>query len=106
MSYFLDFPILPFIIMSIKKQTLPRKILPLFTLYSLLLTLCGCITPQPDVIKLEKANALPLHIEPEFVFRKETQFLNDPATFRKTSSEAIGFLRRSYMWPATTRLEH
>jgi hypothetical protein len=48
---------------------------------------------------------LPLSIERDFAFRKETQFLNDPATFRPSRSEAVSFMRRSYMWPATTRQE-
>lgn len=59
-------------------------------------------------MKLEKANVLPLSINPDFVFRKKTQFLNDPATFPKTAaltSEAIDFERRSHMWPATTALD-
>jgi len=72
-----------------------------------LLVLAGCAVEPPQV-KLEKANVLPLAINPDFVFRKETQFLNDPATFPKTvanTSEAIDFERRSYMWPATTALD-
>ena len=66
--------------------------------------LTSCAT-EPPVIKLEKANVLPLAIDRNFAFRKETQFLNDPATFRPSRSDAVSFMRRSYMWPATTRLE-
>lgn len=76
---------------------------PCILLYSLLLA--SCMTPQPPVVKLEKANVLPLQIDPHFAFRKETQFFNEPTTFRKTSSDAIGFMRRSYMWPATTKFD-
>ena len=57
------------------------------------------------MVKLEKANPLPLQIDSHFAFRKETQFLNDPTTFRHSHSEFIDFTRRQYMWPATTRLE-
>lgn len=68
------------------------------------LFLTACAT-QPPVTKLEKANVLPLSIDRDFAFRKETQFLNDPATFLPSHSEAVNFMRRSYMWPATTKLE-
>ncbi|MFI0347932.1 MAG: hypothetical protein ACH346_04045 [Chthoniobacterales bacterium] len=63
------------------------------------------MTTEPAMVKLEKANVLPLQIDSDFVFRKETHFLNDPATFRRSHSEPIDFIRRSYMWPATTKLE-
>jgi len=66
--------------------------------------LTSCAT-QPPVIKLEKANVLPLSIDRNFAFRKETQFLNDPATFRPSRSDAVNVMRRSYMWPATTKIE-
>jgi hypothetical protein len=66
--------------------------------------LTGCAT-EPPVVKLEKVNILPLAIDRNFAFRKETQFLNDPATFRPSRSDAVSFMRRSYMWPATTKLE-
>lgn len=78
-----------------------------FTYYLLPAICClllSCAT-QPPVIKLEKADILPLAIDRDFAFRKETQFLNDPATFRPSRSEAVSVMRRSYMWPATTRLE-
>jgi len=45
------------------------------------LLMLGCAAPEPPQIKLEKANILPLSINPDFVFRKKTQFLNDPATY-------------------------
>lgn len=67
--------------------------------------LVSCMTPEPPVVKLEKANPLPLQIDSHFAFRKETQFLNDPATFRPSRSETIDFMRKSYMWPATTKLD-
>jgi len=73
-----------------------------------LLLIAGCTTPEPPQIKLDKAEVLPLSINSDFVFRKETQFLNDPATFPKAvayTSEALEFERRSYMWPATTALD-
>lgn len=66
--------------------------------------LAACATESP-VIKLATANVLPLAINRDFAFRKETQFLNDPATFHSSRSEAVNFMRRSYMWPATTKLE-
>ncbi len=67
----------------------------------------GCATPEPPQVKLEQANILPLAINPDFVFRKKTQFLNDPATYLQdtTPSEAVNFERRYYMWPATTQLD-
>jgi len=72
-----------------------------------LLFLGGCAAPEPQQVKLEAANVLPLTINPDFVFRKKTQFLNDPAAFPKGGprNEAIDFERRSYMWPATTQLD-
>jgi len=75
-----------------------------------LLLMGGCASnPEPPQVKLEQANVLPLSINPDFVFRKKTQFLNDPATYdqNQTSqiSEAIAFERRYYMWPATTQLD-
>jgi len=72
-----------------------------------LVLLGGCAAPEPAQVKLEKADVLPLAIDPAFTFRKESQFLNDPATFAKVApnNEAINFERRSYMWPATTRLD-
>jgi hypothetical protein len=67
----------------------------------------GCANQEPPQVILEKANILPLAINPHFVFRKETQFLNDPATFQpvKASGESIAFERKYYMWPATTKLD-
>ena len=72
------------------------------------LLMIGCASPEPPQVKLEKANVLPLSINPDFVFRKKNQFLNDPATFLQTgpnTDEAIYFERRYYMWPATTVLD-
>jgi hypothetical protein len=73
----------------------------------LLVLLGGCEAPEPAQVKLAKADVLPLDIDPAFAFRKETQFLNDPATFPKGGpyNEAIDFERRAHMWPATTRLD-
>jgi hypothetical protein len=67
----------------------------------------GCAAPEPQQVKLEKANVLPLAIDPSFQFRKKTQFLNDPATFitQGPPNEAINFERRYYMWPATTQFD-
>ena len=80
-----------------------------FKSYTLLVSsfflLASCSTMQPPVIKLEQANVLPLNINSNFSFRKETQFLNDPSTFRTSHSEVVNFQRRSYMWPATTELD-
>lgn len=72
-----------------------------------LLLISGCATPEPPQVKLEKANILPLAINSDFVFRKKSQFLNDPATYLQTTtpSEAVNFERRYYMWPATTQLD-
>jgi hypothetical protein len=72
-----------------------------------LLLIAGCATTEPPQIKLDKAEVLPLSINSDFTFRKETQFLNDPATFQRTGqyNEALEFERRSYMWPATTALD-
>ena len=63
------------------------------------------MTTEPPVVKLEHANVLPLQINSDFAFRKETGFLNDPITFRPAHSDTINFMRRSYMWPATTQLD-
>ncbi|MBX9743452.1 MAG: hypothetical protein K2W99_07955 [Chthoniobacterales bacterium] len=80
----------------------------LITHYSLLiafvLLLTSCIT-QPPVVKLEKANVLPLQMDSHFAFRKETQFINDPTTFHNTRSTDVNFQRVQYMWPATTALD-
>jgi hypothetical protein len=72
-----------------------------------LFLLSGCAAPEPPQVKLEKADILPLAINPAFTFRKKTQFLNDPATYQQitTPSEYIDFERRYYMWPATTQLD-
>jgi hypothetical protein len=72
-----------------------------------LLFLGGCAAPEPPQVKLEKANVLPLAINPDFVFRKKTQFLNDPKAQPALTqqNEAISFERRYYMWPATTELD-
>jgi len=80
----------------------------ILTAGSSLLFLGGCAAPEPPQVKLEKAKVLPLSINPDFVFRKKTQFLNDPkaqAPLPSGGSEAIAFERRSYMWPATTELD-
>lgn len=72
------------------------------------LLISGCATPEPPQVKLEQANILPLAINPDFVFRKKTQFLNDPATYIQSSTptdDSIGFERAYYMWPATTLLD-
>ena len=81
-----------------------------FTLLALvpLLFLGGCATQEPPQLKLDQANVLPLAMNSTFTFRKETQFLNDPALFPKGGSkpnESIEFERRYYMWPATTSLD-
>lgn len=73
-------------------------------LFACLLFFPSCIT-QPPVIKVPEANVLPLQIDSRFAFRKETQFLNDPATFKSTHSDAVNFQRLEYMWPATTALD-
>jgi len=71
-----------------------------------LLLLGGCAAPEPPQVKLEKANVLPLAIDPAFAFRKETQFLNDPKTFQLGPyNEAISFERRAFMWPASSQLD-
>ncbi len=88
---------------SISRLLLSYSLQPIAYILALLL-LTSCAT-EPPVIKLEKANVLPLAIDRDFAFRKEIQFLNDPATFRPSRSDAVSFMRRSYMWPATTRLE-
>jgi len=100
------------------KKTHPLLFLPLqraglqqlFALYSLLclasaFLLSGCMTVEPHVVKLERANVLPLQINSDFAFRKETQFLNDPSTFRTSHSEVVNFQRLSYMWPATSSID-
>ena len=72
------------------------------------LLMIGCATPEPPQVKLEKANILPLSINPDFVFRKKTQFLNDPATYLQggpNTDEVIYFERAYHMWPATTVLD-
>ncbi len=77
-------------------------------LLAAILALSGCAAPEPPQVKLEKANVLPLSINPDFVFRKKTQFLNDPAAYPKLTgqpNEAIAFERAYYMWPATTQLD-
>lgn len=76
-------------------------------LASSLLLMGGCAAPEPPQVKLEKANILPLSINPAFAFRKKTQFLNDPKTYLTGGppNEAINFERRYYMWPATTALD-
>lgn len=86
----------------------PSRLAALVPLLAAIVALSGCAAPEPPQVKLEKANVLPLAINPDFVFRKKTQFLNDPATFPKivaNGSEAINFERRYYMWPATTQLD-
>ena len=67
----------------------------------------GCATSEPSQVKLDQANVLPLAINPNFAFRKKTQFLNDPSTYVYVSqmSEAVAFERAYYMWPATTDLD-
>ena len=67
----------------------------------------GCAAPEPPQVKLEKAEVLPLAINPAFSFRKKTQFLNDPKTFITAGpgNELINFERRYYMWPATTQFD-
>ncbi len=79
-------------------------LLPLLSL----LALGGCATQEPPQVKLDQANVLPLAINSAFTFRKEAQFLNDPALFQKGGTkpnESIEFERRYYMWPATTSLD-
>jgi hypothetical protein len=82
---------------------------PLFPLplIGLLLILGGCAAPEPKQVRLEQANVLPLSINPNFQFRKKTQFLNDPATYTPMSqlNDAVAFERKYYMWPATTQLD-
>ena len=67
----------------------------------------GCVSHEPPQIRLEKADILPLAINPDFAFRKKTQFLNDPRTLITGGrpNEAIMFERRYHMWPATTELD-
>ena len=80
----------------------------IFPVGASLLFLGGCAAPEPPQVKLETANVLPLAINPDFVFRKKTQFLNDPATFPKAAAQqsaAINFERAYHMWPATTALD-
>lgn len=95
-----------FLSIDLLRNGFSRLCLVLLLGASVLLT-SGCATPEPPQVKLEKANILPLAINPDFVFRKKTQFLNDPATYLQaiTPNEAIDFERRYYMWPATTKLD-
>ncbi len=94
--------------MKLSLRTKCSEACSLFPVTCLLLAACwllfGCM-PEPQVIKLAKADVLPLQIDSHFAFRKETQFLNDPATFKPSRSDAVSFMRVSYMWPATTALD-
>lgn len=79
----------------------------LYLLAAVPLLLSGCASTEPPQVKLEKADVLPLSIDPRFAFRKKIQFLNDPSTYQKNTprNDAIDFERRHYMWPATTQLD-
>jgi hypothetical protein len=84
----------------------PRR-LSLPCLAAITLLAAGCSSPEPPQVRLEKADVLPLSINPKFAFRKKTQYLNDPKAFPKggVPNEAIVFEQRYHNWPATTRLE-
>ena len=102
--YFMGFPLEDLRLLFTNAS---RMLLPIVLLIPLVLG--GCATTQePTQVKLDHANVLPLAIDPSFTFRKQTQFLNDPAFFPPSGAqlnEAIAFERKFYMWPATTALD-
>lgn len=65
----------------------------------LLLILAGCATP-PEPVQLDKANVLPLELNPAFKVSKVKQFYNQPATFLATSNETVNFERKRLQWGA------
>jgi hypothetical protein len=64
----------------------------------------GCAT-QPQPVRLETVNVLPLELNENFQIRKIKRFFNEPTEFEQTESEAANFERRYYAWGAVDTAE-
>lgn len=64
--------------------------------------LTACAGREKPPVYLERANVLPLEINPRFAFRKQQLFFNDPRNYQPTQSEAMRFFRLRMNHGATT----
>ena len=69
------------------------------------LTLAGCATPQPPLVKLEKAGVLPLALDDDFSFGKRQITYLGPEQQDPTLSETAAFERRRLLWGAVDESE-
>lgn len=65
----------------------------------------GCATPQPPLVKLEKANVLPLALDDDFSFGKRQISYLGPEQQSPTTSEPAAFERRRMLWGAVEENE-
>ncbi len=75
----------------------------LITLFAL--AIAGCSTTEPQPVRLDNANVLPLAIDPDFQIRKIKRYFFEPETFEVTTSEPANFERRYFSWGAVDRIE-
>lgn len=64
--------------------------------------LAACAGPEKAPVYLERANVLPLDINPRFTFRKQQLFFNDPRTYVATQSDTMRFFRMRLNYGAVT----
>ncbi|MCX7869412.1 MAG: hypothetical protein N2322_05605 [Terrimicrobiaceae bacterium] len=69
------------------------------------LALAGCATPQPPLVKLEKANVLPLALDDNYSFGKRQITYLGPEQQAPAQSEPAAFERRRMLWGAVDESE-
>ena len=70
----------------------------------LLAAACSMLGAEQTVL-LEKANVLPLALDPDFKFRKTELFLHDPKEFKPTYNPMISFERKRMNFKAVTEVD-
>ncbi len=75
----------------------------LFFLFAL--CLAGCVTPEPELVKLAKPQVLPLQLNDHFQIRKMTQFYNESNYSPPTVNDAVMFERSYINYGAISQLQ-
>ena len=73
--------------------------------WSVLLAAVCTVLAADQAVLLEKANVLPLALDPDFTFRKTESFLNDPKVFKPTYNPMITFERKRMNFKAVTEVD-
>ena len=61
--------------------------------------------PDPNTVRLEKANVLPLALDDHYEFRKVQEFMNDSRFYKPTVDQMIAFERERINFGALTSVD-